>query len=278
MSIIINHANYIYNAGTAFENKALDDVTFSIEDGDFVGIIGRTGSGKSTLLKLMSGLIRPGENTVFLNGEDITDKDFDKKKLRFGVGIVFQYPEDQLFEETVRKDVMFGPKNMGLSDVEASERAIRALELVGLEDDIYDQSPFNLSGGQKRRAAIAGVLAMEPQMLILDEPTAGLDPDGREQILDIVKDLHKKRGTTVIIVSHSMEDVAKYVKRVIVMDNGHIAMDGTSRDIFTQVKELEELGLRAPSISYVMKELRDRGIDVPPDPVTVSEALEAILK
>ena len=278
MSIILNHVNYIYDEDTAMASAALVDVSLKIPDGQFIGLIGHTGSGKSTLIQHMNGLVKPSSGQVFFNNEDINDKDYDKKKLRAKVGLVFQYPEHQLFESDCFKDVCFGPKNLGLPQKEVELRAYEALKQVGFDDDYFYQSPFDLSGGQKRRVAIAGVLAMKPQILILDEPTAGLDPKGREDILNLISDLHKTMGITIILVSHSMEDVADYVERIIVMNKGRVAFDAEPREVFSHYKELEEIGLAAPQVTYCMQELKAAGFDVSTDITTLEEAKKEILK
>ncbi len=275
--LILDHVSYKYSPNTAYEIKALDDVCVNIREGEFIGIIGHTGSGKSTLVQHLNGLIKATDGTIYYRGQDIYDKDFDIKELRTQVGMVFQYPEHQLFETTVFKDVQFGPKNQGLDEKEQIKRAYEALGLVGLPEEFYLASPFELSGGQKRRAAIAGVIAMKPAVLILDEPTAGLDPKGRDDILGLIADMHKKRGDTVILVSHSMEDVANYVDRIIVMDAGKPAFDGTPKEVFAHYKELEKMGLAAPQVTYVMNDLKDAGLDVSTDATTVDEAREEIL-
>ena len=239
MSTILDHVNYVYGADTPLAVHALNDVCLKIPDGQFIGIIGHTGSGKSTLMQHMNGLIRATGGHIYFNGEDIYDKDYDRKKLRSKVGLVFQYPEHQLFETDVFKDVCFGPKNLGLDRKETELRAYKALKMVGLPDEYFYQSPFDLSGGQKRRVAIAGVLAMEPDVMILDEPTAGLDPKGRDEILELIKGL-QETGMTIILVSHSMEDVANYVDRIIVMNKGSVMLDGVPKDVFAHYKELEE--------------------------------------
>ena len=276
--LILDHASYKYSPGTAYEVTALDDVSLSIKEGEFIGVIGHTGSGKSTLVQHLNGLIKATEGHIYYRGQDIYDKEFDIKDLRTQVGMVFQYPEHQLFETTVFKDVQFGPKNQGLDEKEQIKRAYEALTLVKLPEELYLASPFELSGGQKRRAAIAGVIAMKPAVLILDEPTAGLDPKGRDDILGLIKDMHEKRGDTVILVSHSMEDVANYVDRIIVMDAGHPAFDGTPKEVFAHYKELEKMGLAAPQVTYVMNDLIDAGFDVDATATTVTEARDSILK
>ncbi len=275
--LILDHVSYKYSPDTAYEIKALDDVSLSIKEGEFIGIIGHTGSGKSTLVQHLNGLIKATEGGIYYRGQDIYDNDYDIKDLRTQVGMVFQYPEHQLFETTVFKDVQFGPKNQGLDEKEQIKRAYEALGLVGLPQDLYLASPFELSGGQKRRAAIAGVIAMKPAVLILDEPTAGLDPKGRDDILGLISDMHKKRGDTVILVSHSMEDVANYVDRIIVMDGGKPAFDGTPKEVFAHYKELESMGLAAPQVTYVMNDLKEEGFAVDVDVTTVEEAKQEIL-
>ena len=277
MLLIADHVSYIYSPGTAYEKKALDDVSLTINKGEFIGIIGHTGSGKSTLIQHFNGLEKATSGTIYFDGQDIYDKDFNMKSLRSRVGLVFQYPEHQLFETTVLEDVKFGPKNLGLSKAEVDLRAFEAIKQVGLSEKCYDDSPFELSGGQKRRVAIAGVLAMKPEILILDEPTAGLDPRGRDEILDQIAKLHKD-GLTVILVSHSMEDVAKYADRIIAMNSGKVAFDGTPKEVFRHYKELERMGLSAPQITYVMQEMKELGLDVDTDVSTVEEAKEEILK
>ena len=278
MSIKAVDLNYVYGNGTAFEQHALFDVNFEIQDGEFVGIIGHTGSGKSTLIQHLNGLIKASSGALYYNGENIYEDKYDMKKLRSKVGLVFQYPEHQLFEIDVLTDVCFGPKNQGLSEEEAKEKAKKALGLVGLDESYYSQSPFELSGGQKRRVAIAGVLAMEPEVLILDEPTAGLDPRGRDEILDQIARLHTERKMTIILVSHSMEDVARYVSRIMVMDDGVLKYDDTPRNVFAHHKELEHIGLAAPQVTYIMNDLIAAGIAVNPDAITVEEARDNILK
>ena len=278
MSIKAVDLNYVYGNGTAFEQHALFDVNFEIQDGEFVGIIGHTGSGKSTLIQHLNGLIKASSGALYYNGENIYEDKYDMKKLRSKVGLVFQYPEHQLFEIDVLTDVCFGPKNQGFSEEEAKEKAKKALSLVGLGESYYSQSPFELSGGQKRRVAIAGVLAMEPEVLILDEPTAGLDPRGRDEILDQISKLHTERKMTIILVSHSMEDVAKYVSRIMVMDDGVLKYYDTPRNVFAHHKELEHIGLAAPQVTYIMNDLIAAGIDVNPDAITVEEARDNILK
>lgn len=278
MALILDHVSYKYSPGTAYEVTALDDVSLTINDGEFVGIIGHTGSGKSTLVQHLNGLIKATEGHIYYNGQDIYDPDYDIKELRTQVGMVFQYPEHQLFETTVFEDVKFGPKNQGLDDKEQIKRAYEALELVGLPEKLFLASPFELSGGQKRRAAIAGVIAMKPAVLILDEPTAGLDPKGRDDIFDMISSMHVRRRDTVILVSHSMEDVANYVDRIIVMDQGRPVYDGTPKEVFAHYKELEKMGLAAPQVTYVMNDLKEAGFDVDTTATTVDEAKAEILK
>ena len=278
MSILMNEVEYIYGKGTAFEKVALYNINLNIEDGEMIGLIGHTGSGKSTLIQHLNGLLVPTSGGVYYNGEDINDKDYSKKQLRGKVSIVFQYPEQQLFEKTVLDDVKFGPGNLGLEPLEVDMRSFEALRQVGISDDLLDVSPLELSGGQKRRVAIAGVLAMEPEVLILDEPTAGLDPAGRDDILNLIKRLHEERNITVIIVSHSMEDMGRYAGRLVVMNGGTIAFDGTPGEIFSHYRELERIGLRAPQVTYVMEGLAERGIRLPHSTVCVEQAVDAILK
>lgn len=278
MSIALEHINYVYSPGTAYEKQALKDVSLEIPQGQFVGIIGHTGSGKSTLIQHLNGLTRATSGRILYEGKDIYEEGFDMRWLRSQVGLVFQYPEHQLFEVDVLSDVCFGPKNQGLPQEECEERAKEALELVGFPEKYYRQSPFELSGGQKRRVAIAGVLAMRPKVLVLDEPTAGLDPKGRDEILDQVERLHKETGMTVILVSHSMEDVARYVERIIVMNRGEKMLDGTPREVFRHYKELEKVGLAAPQVTYVMHDLKERGFDLSPDATTIEEAADEIMR
>ena len=277
MSIALEHVNYVYSPGTAYEKHALKDVSFEIPQGQFVGIIGHTGSGKSTLIQHLNGLVRATSGRVLYEGQNIYEDGYNMRELRTRVGLVFQYPEYQLFEVDVISDVCFGPKNQGLPQEECEKRAREALEHVGFPEKYYKQSPFELSGGQKRRVAIAGVLAMRPKVLILDEPTAGLDPKGRDEILDQISELHRKTDMTVILVSHSMEDVARYVERLIVMNRGEKMLDGTPREVFRHYRELEKVGLAAPQVTYVMHDLKARGFDVSPDATTIREAAEEIL-
>ena len=277
MPIILDHINYSYSDGAAYQIQALKDVNLKIEDGQFIGIIGHTGSGKSTLIQHLNGLIRATSGTIYFNGEDIYAEDYDMKDLRSQVGLVFQYPEHQLFETTIFDDVCFGPKNQGLDKKTVQLRAFEALHNVGFPDDLFYQSPFELSGGQKRRVAIAGVLAMKPQVLILDEPTAGLDPAGRDEILGLIAKMHRELGITVILVSHSMEDVAQYVERIIVMNSGEVMLDGAPKEVFRHYKELEAVGLAAPQVTYLMHDLKAQGLNVELDATTVEEAKKSIL-
>ena len=277
MSIQVKHLNQIYSQGTAFEQQALKDVNLEIEDGEFIGLIGHTGSGKSTLIQHLNGLIRATDGDILYNGVSIYSEGFKMKELRSKVGLVFQYPEHQLFEADVFSDVCYGPRNQGLSEEEVKERAKEALQAVGFPENFYTQSPFELSGGQKRRVAIAGVLAMRPEVLILDEPTAGLDPKGRDEILDLLKSLHDGKKLTIIIVSHSMEDMARYVGRIVVMNYGEKVFDGTPKEVFRHYRGLEAMGLAAPQITYVVQELRARGVDIADDITTIEEARDAIL-
>ena len=278
MSLKLEHVTYTYNPGTAYETHALKDVSLEIPQGQFVGVIGHTGSGKSTLIQHFNGLMRPTSGTVFYNEEDIWQEGYSLKRLRSKVGLVFQYPEHQLFEADVLSDVCFGPKNQGLSHEEAQERARTALKQVGLKEKYYASSPFELSGGQKRRVAIAGVLAMEPEVLILDEPTAGLDPKGRDEILDQIAWLHQERKISVLLVSHSMEDIARYVERILVMNHGEKVFDGVPKEVFSHYKELEAIGLAAPQITYIMHALRENGLQTDTSAITVEEAKNSILK
>ena len=278
MSLILDHVNYIYGDETTLSVKALNDICLTIPDGQFIGIIGHTGSGKSTLMQHLNGLLKATEGSIYFNGEDIYDKDYDMKKLRSKVGLVFQYPEHQLFEIDVFSDVCFGPKNLGLDKKETELRAYDALKKVGLPDEFFYQSPFELSGGQKRRVAIAGVLAMKPDVLILDEPTAGLDPRGREEILRQIKRLQTETGMTILLVSHSMEDVAEYVDRIIVMNKGSIMYDDEPRNVFRHYRELEAVGLAAPQVTYIMHALHEKGLPVDVDATTIEEAAGQICK
>jgi energy-coupling factor transport system ATP-binding protein len=276
--LILDHVSHIYNAGMDTEVQALKEVSLTIGQGEFIGLIGHTGSGKSTLIQHLNGLLKASSGAIYFRGQDIDDKDFKKKELRSQVGLVFQYPEHQLFETTVLDDVCFGPKNLGRSPEEAKDAAFDALEKVGLDPSIYDASPFELSGGQKRRVAIAGVLAMEPSVLILDEPTAGLDPKGRDDILGQIRQLHDQKKITVILVSHSMEDVADYVDRIIVMNQGEVMFDDEPKHVFQHQKELEAVGLAVPQVTELMGDLRENGIAVHADITTVEEAAEEIMR
>ena len=278
MSLILDHVNYIYSAKTAYETQALKDICLKIEDGEFIGLIGHTGSGKSTLIQHLNGLLRATSGSIYFQGQDIYDADYDRKALRGKIGLVFQYPEHQLFESTVFADVCFGPKNQGLSEKDAQLRAFTALREVGLLEEYWYRSPFELSGGQKRRAAMAGVQAMKPEVLVLDEPTAGLDPKGRDEILGQVAKLHQNLGMAVILVSHSMEDIAQYVQRILVMNQGAILLDGTPHEVFCHYQELESIGLAAPQVTYLMHELAGRGIPVDTKATTLEEAKAAILQ
>lgn len=278
MSIILDKVNYIYSPDTAYQIQALRDINLEIKDGQFIGIIGHTGSGKSTLIQHLNGLMRATSGAIYFHGQDIYDEDFELRELRNRVGLVFQYPEHQLFETTIFDDVCFGPQNQGLTKEEAGLRAFEALRSVGLPEELYYQSPFDLSGGQKRRVAIAGVLAMKPEVLILDEPTAGLDPAGRDEILDLIARMHRERGMTVILVSHSMEDVAKYVDRIVVMNQGQVLYDGVPREVFRHYRELEKIGLAAPQVTYLMHELAAAGLKVDAEATTVEEARACLME
>lgn len=278
MSVIVKNLTYIYDEGMPFASKAIDDISFEIKDNDFVGLIGHTGSGKSTLIQHLNGLLKPSSGEIIVNGFNITDKDLNLTEIRKRVGIVFQYPEYQLFEETVEKDIAFGPGNLGLDEEEISKRVRKSMEAVGLDYETYkDRSPFDLSGGQKRRVAIAGVIAMEPTTLILDEPTAGLDPKGRDDILGQIKKLHNDYNMTVIIVSHSMEDVANIADRIIVMNHGKVALEGTPGEVFKEVDKLESIGLAVPQVTYLIRELRAKGFDISDSIFTIEEAKKALL-
>lgn len=277
MSIILDNVNYIYGQGSGFVKHALKNINLVIGQGEFIGLIGHTGSGKSTLTQILNGLLKATSGNVYYNGEDIYDKKFNLKKMREKVGLVFQYPEHQLFETTVFKDVCFGPKNMGLSQKECDLRAFEALTMVGFENELFYQSPHELSGGQMRRAAIAGVLAMKPEVLILDEPTAGLDPVGRDEILGTIKKMHEETGNTVILVSHSMEDVAEYVDRILVMNDGELVFDDEPAKVFSYYKELEEIGLAAPEITYILNDLKKKGFDVDLNAITEKDGVESIV-
>ncbi len=274
----IENLSYIYGEGTAFEKKALDNVNLELPDGQFIGVIGHTGSGKSTLIQHLNGLLRATHGKIYYNGEDIYREGYDMRGLRSKVGLVFQYPEHQLFEVDVFTDVCFGPKNQGLPKEEVEARALEALHQAGLKEKHYRKSPFELSGGQKRRAAIAGILAMHPEVLVLDEPTAGLDPKGRDEILEQIARLHRERNITVLLVSHSMEDVAKYVDRILVMDDGKIMFDDVPKRVFHHYQELEKIGLAAPQVTYVVKALEAKGWKIDTDATTVEEARSAVLR
>ena len=280
--ITLQNISYFHGKDTPYEIKALDDINSKIEHGKITGIIGHTGSGKSTLIQLFNGILKPYEGKVLLDGRDIWEKSKEAKKearnICFRVGLVMQYPEYQLFEETIYKDIAYGPQNMKLSKEEIDERVKEAVEFVGLEKELLDKSPFDLSGGQKRRAAIAGIIAMRPDVLVLDEPAAGLDPRGKTSIFENIRNYREKSGNTVVIVSHSMEDMAKYCDRLIVLANGKIVLEGDSREIFSSAKKLEEVGLDIPQITKLMLLLKERGIDVDPAVYTVEEALEQIIK
>ena len=276
--IILDKINYVYSENTAYEIQALKDINLQIHAGEFIGIIGHTGSGKSTLTQLMNGLLRATSGHIYVDGQDIYEEDYDMKQLRSKVGLVFQYPDNQLFETTCFEDVCFGPKNQGLDRKTVELRAFEALRNVGFPEDLYYQPPFDLSGGQKRRVAIAGVLAMKPEVLILDEPTAGLDPAGRDEILGLISKMHKELGITILLVSHSMEDVAEHVSRIIVMNQGEVMFDAPPRQVFSHYKELESVGLAAPQVTYLVNELRERGLPVSTDATTPKEAAQAILK
>jgi energy-coupling factor transport system ATP-binding protein len=277
MSLILDKINYYYGKGTAFESAALKNISLAIPDGEFIGIIGHTGSGKSTLIQHMNGLIKADSGSIYYNGKDIYDKDFKMTDLRRKVGLVFQYPEHQLFEATVIKDVLFGPTNMGMDKLKAELAAYGALKAVGIGDDLIDASPFELSGGQKRRVAIAGVLAMSPEILVLDEPTAGLDPAGRTELLNLLKEIHETKGITVILVSHSMEDVAEYAERLIVIDEGEIKYDDEPRKVFAHADELRKMGLEIPQCTELMGKLADAGLNVDRSCLTVEEAVNSII-
>lgn len=277
MSLKLEHVSYIYGADTKLPVRALDDICLEIPDGQFIGLIGHTGSGKSTLVQHLNGLIEPTEGVITYNGRNVWEKDYPKKQLRSDVGLVFQYPEHQLFEVDVFSDVCFGPKNLGLDKEEVERRARRALELVGFPEEYYNRSPFELSGGQKRRVAIAGVLAMQPKILVLDEPTAGLDPKGRDEILGQIAHLKKETGISVVLVSHSMEDVANYVERIIVMSKGRVLFDDTPREVFAHVEELEAVGLAAPQVTYILHRLQKEGFAVDAQATTIEEARDSII-
>lgn len=278
MSIKIENLTYVYMPKTPFEKKALDNVNVEIEDGEFLAVIGHTGSGKSTLIQHLNGLLKPASGKIYVDGTDITDKETKLVDIRKKVGLVFQYPEYQLFEETIAKDIAYGPSNLGLSEDEILKRVKKSMEMVGLNYEEYkDISPFELSGGQKRRVAIAGVIAMEPKVLILDEPTAGLDPAGRDDILDQIKLLHEKYNMTIILVSHSMEDVGKLAEKIIVMNDGHIELQGKPKEVFKEIDTLEKIGLAVPQVTYLMRELKKKGFNVSEDIFTVEKAKSELL-
>lgn len=280
MSIKVRNLTYIYDEGMPFENRAIDDITFDIEDNDFVGLIGHTGSGKSTLIQHLNGLLKPSSGSIYINDFEITQKDINLTEIRKRVGVVFQYPEYQLFEETIEKDIAFGPGNMGLDQEEITKRVKASMEAVGLDYEKYrEKSPFELSGGQKRRVAIAGVIAMDPEVLILDEPTAGLDPGGREEIFELIKKLHRERNITVILSSHSMDDMAKLVKTLIVMNKGKIEFMGNPREVFNNnAHRLKEIGLDIPQVLELAIKLREKGFDIRQDIITPEEAKDEILR
>lgn len=276
MSIRLENVNYIYGEGTGQEKWALKNINLTLHDNEFVGIVGHTGSGKSTLTQLLNGLEKPSSGQIFYNEQDIQGEDFSKKELRQKVGLVFQYPEHQLFEVSVIKDVEFGPRNLGLNNLEIEKRSFDALKQAGISDDLLDVAPFALSGGQKRRVAIAGVLAMQPEVLILDEPTAGLDPAGRTEILELLQMLHRERNIAVILVSHSMDDVARYAERILVMNQGELVLDGAPEKVFRYRKELREIGLDVPQSTNILYELRDRGMDLDVNGITPEQAAQNI--
>lgn len=279
MIIQMKNVEYVYNPGTPFEKKALDDISLDVEAGEFIGLIGHTGSGKSTLVQHLNGLMKPTGGNITIDGEDLSSKNTSMKSVRQKVGLVFQYPEHQLFEESIYKDIAFGPKNLGLSNEEVENRVREAMGLVGLDfEELKDRSPFELSGGQKRRVAIAGVIAMKPKVLILDEPTAGLDPKGRDDILDEIKKIYDREKITIILVSHSMEDIARLVNRILVMHKGKAVMDGSTREVFARSEELEEMGLGIPQITRFMKIFKEKGHVIKDDVLTIEEAKEEILK
>lgn len=278
MSIILNKVNYVYGEGSGFVRHALKDVSLVIGKNELIGLIGHTGSGKSTLTQILNGLIRATSGDVYYDEQNIYDKNYNMKELRRKVGLVFQYPEHQLFETTVFQDVCFGPRNLGMSQRDCELRAFEALEMVGMDKELFYNSPLELSGGQKRRAAIAGVLAMRPEVLILDEPTAGLDPAGRDEILDMIKALHDRTGNTVLLVSHSMEDVARYVDRILVMNEGALLYDDTPKEVFAHAVELEKIGLAVPEVTRIMNLLRKKGFDADPAAATIDEGVESILR
>ncbi len=277
MSIILDNVNYVYSEGNAYLKHALKDINLVIGGKEFIGLIGHTGSGKSTLAQILNGLLKPTQGNMFYNGKDVADADFDRKELRQKVGLVFQYPEHQLFETTVFKDVCFGPMKMGLDKKAYELRAFEALTLAGVENELFYRSPLELSGGQRRRAAIAGVLAMKPEVLVLDEPTAGLDPRGREEVLTMISELREKTGTTIILISHNMGDIAEYADRIIVMNEGQIVFDGDKHTVFAQGQKLEEIGLAAPDITGIMTTLEEKGLPVDTKAVTIEDGVNSII-
>ena len=277
MSIILDNVNYVYSEGNAYLKHALKDINLVIGEKEFIGLIGHTGSGKSTLAQILNGLLKPTQGNMFYNGKDFADADFDRKELRQKVGLVFQYPEHQLFETTVFKDVCFGPMKMGLDKKAYELRAFEALTLAGVENELFYRSPLELSGGQRRRAAIAGVLAMKPEVLVLDEPTAGLDPRGREEVLTMISELREKTGTTIILISHNMGDIAEYADRIIVMNEGQIVFDGDKHTVFAQGQKLEEIGLAAPDITGIMTTLEEKGLPVDTKAVTIEDGVNSII-
>lgn len=278
MELSVENLIYEYDSGTSFAKRAIDNVNFKVNDNEFIGLIGHTGSGKSTLIQHLNGLLTPTSGTVKWNGKDIYQKGFDRRLLRSHVGLVFQYPEYQLFETTIFKDVCYGPKNLGLTESEIESRAKNALDLVGIHEELWNGSPFELSGGQKRRVAIAGVLAMNPDILILDEPTAGLDPQGRIDILQGIKKIHEKTGNSIVFVTHSMDDVAEYANRIIVVNEGKIVFDDKPLNVFSEIEELEKISLSAPQISYILRDLKKAGIPINTEAITVNDAVENIYR
>lgn len=273
----LKNLSFVYGQGTPFEKRAVDDVSLSINKGEFIGIIGHTGSGKSTLVQMLNGLIKPTEGQVLLDGEDIWAKPKEIRKIRFKVGMVFQYPEYQLFEETVYKDIAFGPTNMGKTGDDLDKAVIKAAEFTGLKPELLQQSPFELSGGEKRRAAIAGVIAMDPEVLVLDEPTAGLDPMGRDVLLSQIVQYHKQRRNTILLVSHSMEDIARVADKIVVMNDSHLVMFDNTKEVFSHGNELKKIGLKIPQITTIMQALKADGFDIPSGVLTVDEAFEVVL-
>lgn len=278
MSVIFDKVDYVYSQGTVYESQALKNINLKVADGEMIGLAGHTGSGKSTLAQLFNGLLKPASGGIYYNGEDIHDSDYDRKALRSKVGLVFQRPENQLFEKTIFDDVCFGPINQGLSKNEAGLRAFEALKMVGMPEELFYQPPFTLSGGQKRCVAIAGVLAMKPEMLILDEPAAGLDPGSKTQLFQLLLRMNQEQKLTVILISHSMEDLARYVDRMIVLNEGRILYDDTVKNVFAEYRKLEQIGLSAPQVTYLMHEMRDAGLPISDTPVTLEEAKAEILR